>query len=668
MLAEGFALRTGAGCSNFVADCYVSAMPSFFKSDVRTLWRWIISIIGLTLVGTTASAQMIPDGWPYPLRPAKYKVELQPSRMVPMRDGVWLSTDLYRPIGSEGRLPTILIRTPYNKRTFRDSRSVAFYFASQGYAVAVQDHRGKFESEGTFFPYTALDRTDGYDTLTWIAAQPWSTGKIGTYGCSYLGEVQDELAAMRHPNHTAAIPLSGSAYGGGGIIDYGFLRYGALELAAALTWSRERGSSVQYGPPPNMDRAAWFQSPEADLYSPAPTPPPTNYMEALKTLPVIDAMKKTEAPPNFFEQWLRHDPSDSWWKRQAPITDRDRFDVPALHINSWYDLTPNSTLALFNLFRINATSARGRDNQFIVMAPTAHCEFERTVASEHTMVGSRDVGDARFDYFELYLRWFDYWLKGIENGVTRMPKAQLYVMGRSKWRSEEAWPIARATYTKYFLHSDGNANSRFGSGKLSTEKSGDEAADTYNYDPRTPVPTQGGPICCTGGVVPEGGYDQSEVEMRHDVLVYTSGPLETGLEVTGPIKAVLYVSSSARDTDFTGTLVDVYPDGKAYLLQTGVLRARYREGIDHTVWIEPGKVYEITLDMEATSNYFAAGHRIRLDISSSSFPRWDRNLNTGGRNYDESTGVIAINTVAHSSRYPSYLFLPELPEEKTASK
>jgi len=249
-----------------------------------------------------------------------------------------------------------------------------------------------------------------------------------------------------------------------------------------------------------------------------------------------------------------------------------------------------------------------------------------------------------------------------------MPKAQLYVMAKSQWRSENEWPLAGIRYTKYFLHSNGRANSRFGSGKLTREEPREETKDQYDYDPRTPVPTEGGPICCTGGVVPQGGYDQSEVEMRHDVLVYTSEPLQKGMEVTGPIKAVLYVSSSARDTDFTGTLVDVHPDGTAYLIQTGILRARYREGIDHKVWMEPDKVYEITLDLESTSNYFPPGHRIRLDISSSSFPRWDRNLNTGGRNYDESVGVVASNAIIHSSRYPSYLLLPEMPEEGTTRK
>jgi putative CocE/NonD family hydrolase len=324
-----------------------------------------------------------------------------------------------------------------------------------------------------------------------------------------------------------------------------------------------------------------------------------------------------------------------------------------------HDITPTQTLTLFNLYRTNAVSERSREHQYCIMSPMNHCRSED--ATDATCIGARAVGAAGLPYDELYLRWFDHWLKGEPNGVTEMPKLRIFVMGRNEWRGEAEWPLARTVWTPYYLHSDGRANSRYGDGVLSTAPPVTEQHDSFVYDPLFPVPTVGGPICCTGGAVPEGGYDQSEVEMRADVLVYTTRPLEQGVEITGPLEAVLYVSSSAPDTDFTAKLVDVYPDGTAYILQEGILRARYREGLDRTVWMEPDGVYEVRIDLEATSNWFSPGHRIRLDISSSSFPRWDRNLNTGGNNYDEAEANLATNRVHHSARYPSRIVLPVIP-------
>jgi putative CocE/NonD family hydrolase len=278
------------------------------------------------------------------------------------------------------------------------------------------------------------------------------------------------------------------------------------------------------------------------------------------------------------------------------------------------------------------------------------------------VVGGRDVGDARFEYYKLYLKWFDHWLKGIDNGIEKMPKVQLYVMGRNTWRGEKQWPLARTQYTRYYLHSDGHANSRSGTGTLSIKPPDKEPADRYTYDPGDPVPSRGGPICCTGDPHADGSYDQSEVENRRDVLVYTTPVLQQGIEVTGPLKAVLYVSSSAKDTDFTAKLVDVYPDGTAYNVQEGILRARHREGFTKKVWMRSGEVYEVPVDLEATSNYFGAGHRIRVEISSSNFPRFDRNLNTGGNNYDETKWVKAENAVYHAAENASYVLLPVIPE------
>ena len=303
---------------------------------------------------------------------------------------------------------------------------------------------------------------------------------------------------------------------------------------------------------------------------------------------------------------------------------------------------------------------RGRDNQFIVVSPTSHCESEN--ATDHTVVGERDLGDAQFDYWGLYLRWYDHWLKGADNDVTRMPKLQIYVMGDNKWRGENEWPLARTQFTNYYLHSKGKANSAYGDGALSKQGPAQESADNFTYDPGDPVPSRGGPVCCTGTPdSPEGSFDQSEVEAREDVLVYTTPILDKGVEVTGPLQAVLFASSTARDTDFTVKLVDVYPDGSSYNIQEGILRARYREGWSQKVWMEPEKIYEFKVYMEATSNYFGQGHRIRVEISSSNFPRFDRNLNTGGNNYDETKWVTAKNTIQHSRQYPSHIILPVIP-------
>ncbi len=615
---------------------------------------WIFLLFGLAvcLSGQTPEPRL-------PQPKPKYKVRLQKSVMVPMRDGVKLSTDLYFPEGAGDKLPVFLVRTPYNKNRARQEMvtnlvTFAYHFAGQGYVVAVQDTRGRFESEGEYL-VSAADRKDGYDVVSWLASQPWSNGKVGTYGCSYGGENQMQLAAMRNPHHVAMIPMAA----GGSYRYFGFLTGGAVELAPAFGWFWRRGSKVFLRPPPGAPSD--FYAKLGDYFNPAPVLPEIDYRTFWKTLPLIDMMDKAGAPPTDFEGFVAHEPADPWWNQFGYIKDTDRFDVPALHINSWYDYGVADTLKLFNLLRTNAASPRARDNQFVIISPTTHCRSWS--ATEQTIVGERNVGDAQFDFiYGLRLRWFDYWLKGIENGVTTMPKVQIYVMGKNEWRGENEWPLARTQFTKYYLHSDGKANSRFGTGTPSTSKARDEPADHYLYDPQTPVPSVGGPVCCTGTPdAPAGAFDQSEVETRHDVLVYTLPVLEEGIEVTGPIEVVLYVSSSARDTDFTAKLVDVYPDGTAYNVQEGILRARYRKGYDKKVWMKPGGVYQVRIDLQATSNYFGPGHRIRLEVSSSTFPRFDRNLNTGGNNYDEMEWTEAENTIHHSSKYPSHIILPVIP-------
>jgi uncharacterized protein len=409
-----------------------------------------------------------------------------------------------------------------------------------------------------------------------------------------------------------------------------------------------------------MTRAEWIAARLAGREVAAPRSVDVEPRNWWRHLPLVDMLDSSGAPPNDFRAMVTHPPFDPWWDQFGFLTGEERFDVPALHINGWYDFGVAETLYEFNLLRERAVTERGRNNQFALISPTTHCMSER--AQARTIVGERDLGDARFGHVALYRRWFDHWLKGIDNGVEHEPKVQLYVMGKNVWRAEREWPLARTRFTPFYLHSQGNANSLWGDGNLSTIAPVAEPSDRYSYDPRTPVPSRGGPVCCTGTPdAPEGSFDQSEVEARHDVLVYTTPPLKRGVEVTGPLKAILYVSSDARDTDFTAKLVDVYPDGAAYNVQEGILRARYREGFGRKVFMQPGGVYKVEIDLQATSNWFAPGHRIRVEIASSNFPRFDRNLNTGGNNFDERSWRVARNVIHHSAKYSSHVMLPVIP-------
>jgi hypothetical protein len=331
--------------------------------------------------------------------------------------------------------------------------------------------------------------------------------------------------------------------------------------------------------------------------------------------------------------------------------------VPSFWFASWYDVSITPNLALFNHVRNNAKDAAIRDNQYLVIAPTLHCSYTR--ATENTVVGERSVGDARLNYDEQIYAWFDWWLKGEQNDFKeKTPRVQYYTMGSNKWQAAETWPPAKAELTTFYLRSDGKANSAFGDGKLANSKASADAPDSFTYNPMNAVPSYGGNVCCTGNAVKGGAFDQQQMETRNDILVYTTDVLEAGVEVSGFIESTLYVSSDAKDTDFTIKLIDVYPDGTAYNLDETIQRVRYREGYDKEVFMEKGKVYKVDLTPMSTSNYFEKGHRIRIEISSSNFPRFARNLNTGGNNYDEKVGVIARNKVHHSSKYPSQIKLP----------
>ena len=596
---------------------------------------WRVLAASLLALSSAAAAQS-PPGAAYPRPKGAYEVEVERSLMIPMRDGVKLATDIYRPKGVNTPLPTVLIRLPYDKSTYRGATIPAEWFASHGYAVVVQDVRGKFASEGQFRVYQG-DMTDWSDTFDWIGAQRWSTGRVGTYGCSYLGEGQIIAAQQRHPRHIAAI-----AQAAGGNIGrvgrrrqfWGSVEGGAFSISINFGWmpvfaSIDKGAR----PMPNVELASFF-----------------------RTLPVVDMPERAGSPSWDWRNFLERSPDDPWWDAQGYLTADDSVSVAALHVSSWFDLAEEA-LEEARIFRANALNDRAREGQYAIISPTVHCASE--AATSETMVGALPVGDARLRYWETYLAWFDRWLKGNERALDSLPRYQYYVIGRNEWRSSETWPVKGMRETAFYLHSDGGANSAAGNGRLSLAPPTRERADTFAYDPANPVPARGGSICCTGNPkdVP-GSFDNSDIEQRPDVLVYTGDVLREGLELTGPMSAVIYLSSDAPDTDVTVKLLDVFPDGRAMNIQEGITRVRYRDGFDKARMMEPGKVYEVPVGLHASSWYLPAGHRLRVEVSSSNFPRFDRNLNTGGRNYDETTWRVAKNSVHHSAPHLSRIMLP----------
>jgi len=384
--------------------------------------------------------------------------------------------------------------------------------------------------------------------------------------------------------------------------------------------------------------------------------PRVDWMEAFKHLPEQDMMKAVDGPHGIFAdpepvatggQMIQRAPDDPAWYKGGLYHDDMTINVPGLYFMSWYDVSVGPNLALFNHVRQTAASK----DQYALIAPTGHCAYKR--ATEHTVVGERDEGDARYDYDALTYGWFDHFLKGESNGLLdTLPHVRYYTMGINKWQTTDTWPPRGAQPMSFYLSSGGKANTLSGDGALTTKAPSEDKPDGFTYDPLNPVPSYGGNVCCQPGLA-GGSMDQRKMEARPDVLVYTTPPFKEGMEVSGPISVTLYVSSDRKDTDFSVKVIDVYPDGRAYNLDETIQRIRYRDGYDKKVWMEPGKVYKVELQPMTTSNYFDTGHQIRIEVTSSNFPRFDRNLNTGGNNYDETTTLTAHNEVHHSKQYPS---------------
>lgn len=549
---------------------------------------------------------------------------VQYNLMVPMRDGVKLATDVHRP-AAQGRYPVILVRNPYDNGGEPQWLEAARSWTQRGYVFVFQNVRGRVDSQGEFYPYLS-EAEDGYDAQQWAAAQSWSNGRVGTLGQSYSASTQWLSAHLRAPALRAMAPImtpfnyySDVAYVGG-----------ALSLGSRIGWASLMGGRT------NQQQTR-------------------DWPRLLQHLPLrtLDAALGTNLP--HWRDWIAHPGYDDYWKKVDVASRVDDIDVPSYNVGGWYDVFLRGTVTSYVAMTQRARSEVARRGQKLLIGPW-----------RHTIRPTRQLGELDFgpesvlDIEAQLVPWFDQWLKGDDPGAQDEPPVRLFVMGANRWRSEQEWPLARTRYTKYYLRSAGRANSVHGDGKLALDLPGKlDRADHYVYDPRNPVPTRGGALMFVA--TPAGPYDQTEIEQRDDVLVYSSEPLEKDTEVTGPITVTLYAQSTAADTDFTAKLVDVHPDGKSYNLADGIIRARYRESFEAERLLEPDEVYEFTIDLWATSNLFKRGHRLRVEVSSSNFPRFDRNPNTGHTSGSDVELRSARQTVYHSKKYPSHITLPVIP-------
>lgn len=533
-----------------------------------------------------------------------------------MRDGVNLSTDIRLPDGS-GPFPVILSRTPYNNSGFsaQDPQIAA------GYGVVKQDCRGRFDSEGRFNPLRDEEQ-DGCETIAWIRAQPWCDGRIGMTGGSYGGLTQLAAAWTRPPGLLAITP----AVMGRDLFKDLVYYNGVFNLALAAGWGMGvAGRSGQSNATTDWDRV-------------------------FRHLPLMTMDEAAGYRLPYLREWLAHPTYDDYWARGSIERHYGDFDLPILHAGGWYDLYAEGVTRNFSGIRA-AGGPAAQKAQKLIMGPWIHGLGGRTV-------GQLDFGpQAVVDLAALYQRWLDRWVKGIANGIDREPPVRIFVMGENAWRDENEWPLARAAARELFLAAGGAANSLYGHGALRPEPADGADADRYVYNPDNPVPTLGGGVSHPAG----GPTDHAPIERRDDVLVYTGKALDQPLEVTGPVKIILFASSDARDTDFVARLCDVYPDGRSMVLCDGIARTRFREGLDREVMMKPGTVYELPIEMGVTSNVFLPGHRVRLEVTSSCFPRFARNLNTGEPAAAATRRQLAQQTVYHSQAYPSRLVLPVIP-------
>ncbi|HET6181371.1 MAG TPA: CocE/NonD family hydrolase [Candidatus Sulfotelmatobacter sp.] len=561
-----------------------------------------------------------------------YEVAIERDVPAKMRDGVVLRADVYRP-KADGKFPVLLQRTPYNKN---NGVNFGVRTAARGFIVIFQDVRGRYSSAGEWYTFKH-ESDDGYDSVEWAAALPYSNGKVGMFGGSYVGATQ-MLAAIAHPPHLAGIcpVVTASNY--------------------HENWTYQGGAFEQWF------NESWTSGLAQDTLN-RTVAKKTNALPGVWKLPLTSyplfnlpdstgGLYSTAELAPYFLDWIAHPNYDDYWK---PISIEEHFadiNVPVLTVAAWYDIFQGGSLR--NYSGIRARGGEGaRAGQRLLVIIGGH-------AGDGRKIGDVDFGPAATQWNEddITLNWYEFLFKGVQNDFAKEKPVKIFVMGRNEWRQEDDWPLARAQSTKYFLHSAGNANSLRGAGSLSASTPRGEQPDHYVYDPANPVPTVGGPLCCDSGHLAPGPRDQRAVENRDDVLIYSTPAFAQDTEVTGPVSLELFAKSSAVDTDFTAKLVDVAPDGFAQNLTEGILRARYRESQEKPTLINPGEIYKFTLDLWSTSNVFLKGHVLRLEVSSSNFPRFDRNLNTGETLSSARNFVSATNTIYHDAEHPSALILP----------
>jgi putative CocE/NonD family hydrolase len=554
--------------------------------------------------------------------PTNHKIKWEYNVQIPMRDRVKLSANISRP-DAQGRFPVIVDRTPYgkNRKGFFDP---AAYFAQRGYVYVVEDCRGRYDSEGTFTPWIN-EGHDGYDTIEWAARQPWSNGDVGTTGGSY-GAWDQWFAAEEQPEHLKTMIVLSTPPD----------PYPAAYQAGAF--------GLQ-----TLDWAIIVDGHTFQEY-------PGNLAEVYHHLPVrtMDGAAGRSLAETF-RAWTQHETYDDYWKPRSYETQLSRVRVSVLHIDGWYD-APDATLKNYNEMFTQGALPQASRRQKVILGPWLHQTFSSS------KVGDIDFGpEAPVDLKEISLNWYDCRLKGINcDQVEAEGPIKLFVMGENHWRSEQEWPLKRTRFTPFYLHSQGHANTGTGDGILSWEAPGNEPVDTFTYDPNDPIPSTDDP----GTMGASSVLDERQMESRKDVLVFTTAPLEEPVEVTGPIRVKLWAASSAPDTDWVAKLIDVHPNGEAQRLQDGIVRARFRGSIDHPSLTMPLKIYEYTIDLLDTSNLFQKGHHIQVAITSSNFPDFDRNLNTGKSDENSTEIQVAKQTIYHDAAHPSYILLPIIPRDR----
>lgn len=558
-----------------------------------------------------------------------FRVTAQHNVAAVMRDGVKLRADIYHP-DADGKFPVLLVRTPYDKTNELEFGVKA---ASRGYVVVAQDVRGRYQSEGEWYPFKN-ESQDGYDAVEWAASLPYANGKVGMFGGSYVGATQF-LAAIAKPPHLAGIcpNVTASNYHDGWTY-----QGGAFEQWFNESWSTGLAENTMHRKVDAAQKAVEWTK-----------------VLPLTAYPVLETPAATGVAP-YFSDWLAHPNYDEYWKQWSIEDHYAQVQVPVFNLSAWYDIFLGGTLRNYERLKKEGGTEEARHGQKLMVYVGGHAG-----GADNRKVGVVDFGEKLpFNFDEAMLSWYDGLLKGQRQASESKP-VRIFVMGKNEWREEEDWPPARAKATRYYLRSSGAANGADGHGSLSMVLPTNEKADQFIYDPNDPVPTLGGPLCC--GAFPPAGLgpqDQSKTETRKDVLVFTTEPMTKDLEVTGAVFLDLYVSSSAMDTDFTGKLVDVWPNGMAQNLTEGILRMRYRDSQEKPELIKPGEVYHVKVDLWATSNVFLTGHKLRLEVSSSNFPRFDRNLNTGEEQAGGTRMSRANNVVYHDKAHPSALILPIL--------